>query len=161
MIGPYALAMRTPALMALAALPLLLGSCTTLSSFISTDPAVDSAGPLVVGQTLSVTGIIDGGNVSASVPVPQLVNVVGGRGTVSDRDRIDALQRGRSGFTSASYLNTNAENVTLIWIGDAVNGAAPQYTCSISTLTKAPYSGVLTLRRGANSYTGTCSADLQ
>lgn len=166
MIGPYALGMLKPVLLA-PLVPLLFSSCALLGNVISTDPAVDSVGPLVVGKTLAVSGVVSGGPVSTSVPVPQLVNVVGGRGTVNDRDRLEALQSSRSGFASASYTNSSGYLtasggvLNIDWIGANANGVAPKYTCTVTTFTLMPYSGVLTLRSGENSYRGTCTVDFE
>jgi hypothetical protein len=165
MIGPYACCMRKPvlvpslsALLAALALPLLLGSCSTISSVISQDAKVDSAGPLEVGKPWTLTGAIDSGTVNTSIPVKALYNVVGGSATVADRDQLSALEAGERGFSSAAYLTDSVNTLKFIWLGDAVGGVVPRYTCTITSLLQAPYAGVLVLQRGGNTYRGTCTA---
>lgn len=148
--------MRIPALLALA-IPLLMSSCAALNGVLSNDPVVDSAGPLNVGKTYSVSGVIDGRTVSVGVPVTTLVTVTNGRGTVSDRDTLAALDAGKAGFVSASFLTSPVDSLNIVWTGDLVGGVTPRYTCVVSTLLSMPYTGVLTLVRGGNTYKGTCS----
>lgn len=151
--------MRTPALLApLLALPLLLSSCATLNSIISQGPSPDFAGPLVVGQTWTVDAVVDGRPAQASFPVTRLYTNSTDRATRTTRESLDLTQAAQSGPVNAAYSVRGVPTLTFTWFGERAEGVAARYTCTITSLTRQPFSGVLLLQRGGNAVRGTCSA---
>ena len=156
MRGPYPAPMNLKVLPALLSLP-RLSDCTPLASLLANSetegPRPRTAGPLTVGQTWTVSGPVDGGTVTQSVNITDLVDVADGTASVNGRDQADAFSTGRAGFTVATYDGVR-RTLRFDWIGE--NGAA--YTCRITTLLSQPYQGELTLKTGGRTATGTCSA---
>lgn len=157
--GPYAAGMFKPALLPLALTLPLLGSCAPLASILanreSDGPAPRRAGPLVVGQTWTVSGLVDGRSVSATVNVPDLVDVQDTSATFNARDQIDAFAASRAGFTVADY-DSNRRVARFRWVGES---AGLSYTCRIENVILAPLRGVLTFERNGQIVArGTCEA---
>ncbi len=154
--GPYPARMNLKVLPVLLALP-LLGACAPVASLLANaeadGPAPRRAGPLVVGQTWTVSGPVDGRTVTQSVNITDLVDVADGTASVNGRDQADAFGAGRAGFTVATY-DGSRRTLRFDWIAE--NGAT--YSCRIGTLLSQPYQGELTLKTGGRTATGTCSA---
>ncbi len=135
----------------------LLGACAPLASILanseSEGPKPRTAGPLVVGQTWTVSGPVDSRTVTQSVNITDLVDVADGTASVNGRDQADAFSAGRAGFTVATY-DGNRRTLRFDWIAE--NGVT--YSCRIGTLLSQPYQGELTLKTGGRTATGTCSA---
>lgn len=157
--GPYAAGMFKPALLPLALTLPLLASCAPLASLLanssSDGPSPRRAGPLVVGQTWTVSGLVDGRSVSATVSIPNLVDVQDTSATFNARDQLDAFAASRVGFTVADY-DGGRRVARFRWVGES---AGLSYTCRIENVISAPLRGVLTYERGGQTVArGTCEA---
>ncbi|MFC4455902.1 hypothetical protein [Deinococcus sonorensis] len=147
--------------LSLLALPLLFASCapliSTAAQLSEQGPAPDRSGPLTVGQRWTVSGQIDGGPVSTTIPVPALnLTAQYARSTHTDRERVE--QQATAGYQEAEYSDQGVPTLIFRWTENADGNGTGRYTCTLTTLTQAPYNGVLTLQRSGNNYTGTCSA---
>ncbi|GHF55587.1 hypothetical protein HNQ07_003335 [Deinococcus metalli] len=151
--------MRLPALLPLALTLPLLGACAPLYAMLAerdaNGPSPRRAGPLVVGQTWTVSGLVDGRAVTSTVSIRDLVNVPNGTGSVNARDQIAAFEESRAGFTVADF-NPSTRVVRFRWVGEA-DGIS--YTCVASHTGASPLRGELTYERlGKVVATGTCDA---
>ncbi|GGR65378.1 hypothetical protein GCM10008959_29490 [Deinococcus seoulensis] len=138
----------------------LLASCAPVSAMLAArdqdGPAPLSAGPLVVGQTWTVSGPIDGRTVTATIGIPDLVTVPAGKASVSERDRLSAQQDARAGFGMALY-RPDARTLSFTWIAEDTN----TYICDVSTPLALPFQGRLTMQRGGKTVVnGTCEANV-
>ncbi|WP_156123085.1 hypothetical protein [Deinococcus radiopugnans] len=146
-------------------LPLLLGACAPVASLLSSTDGEKGPlqfGPLAVGQTWTVGGVVDSRNVVATVTIPDLVNVQGVFASSSARDEYNGFNDNRAGFAVASY-DPDRRSAEFRWVGDA--GAASfdrvVYTCKIENLYATPLTGTLNYQRnGQLVATGTCEANL-
>lgn len=146
-------------------LPLLLGACAPVASLLSSTDGEKGPlqfGPLAVGQTWTVGGVVDSRNVVATVTIPDLVNVQGVFASSSARDEYNGFNDNRAGFAVASY-DPDRRSAEFRWVGDA--GAASfdrvVYTCKIENLSATPLTGTLNYQRnGQLVATGTCEVNL-
>lgn len=154
--------MPNRAVLTFIALPLLLGACAPVASLLANrdaeGPAPRRAGPLVVGQTWTVSGTVDTRNVTATVGVPDLVDTPGNlSATANARDQIAAFETGRSGFTLAEY-DPNRRVLSFRWIGESPDVT---YTCTVDYAFAVSPVGVLLYQRGGRTVAnGTCQAVL-
>lgn len=150
-----------------AVLPLLLlvpalGSCAPLASILAsrddTRPAPFGFGPLVVGQTWTVSGTVAGRDVVTTVNIPDLVIVQKGYASASTRDQYNGFNDHRAGFNVAAY-DPDRRSVTFRWVGETVGFDNTTYSCDVSRLIGEPLIGTLTYERnGQGVTTGTCEA---
>lgn len=158
MCGPYAALMRSPALLPLALILPLLGACAPLSSLLANrdnGPSPRRAGPLTVGQTWTVSGLVDGRAVTSTVSIRDLVEVPNGSGSVNTRDQLTAFEQSQAGFSVADF-NPSTRVVRFRWVGET-DGTA--YTCRIMNPIVSPLRGVVTYERlGRVVANGTCEA---
>ncbi len=167
MCGPYSAAMHKRAVLSLAlGLPLLLGACAPINSLLASRDGGEKGplqfGPLAVGQTWTVSGVVDSRNVVTTVTIPDLVNVQGKFASYSARDQYTGFNDNRTGFAVASY-DPDRRTVEFRWVGDAGSASFDKvtYSCKIEKLTGAPLTGVLSYERnGQRVANGTCEATL-
>lgn len=166
MCGPYPAGMLKRAVLPLAlGLPLLLGACGPVASLLSSTDGEKGPlqfGPLAVGQTWTLSGVVDSRNVVTTVKIPDLVNVQGKFASSSARDEYTGFDDNRAGFAVATY-DPDRRNAEFRWVGDA--GAASfdkvVYTCKLDNLAGNPLIGTLTYtRNGQTVANGTCEANL-
>ncbi|CAM3881892.1 hypothetical protein [Deinococcus frigens] len=147
-------------------LPLMMGSCAPITSLLASRDGGEKGplqfGPLAVGQTWTLSGVVDGRNVVTTVTIPDLVNVQGKFASYSARDEYIGFNDSRAGFAVATY-DPDRRNAEFRWVGDA--GAASfdrvTYTCKLDRLTGNPLIGTLTyMRNGKTVANGTCEANL-
>ena len=128
----------------------------------------DRAGPLIVGQTWAVSGILSGRTqVSKTLAVPQLIaqdnnnNDVQIKATLSTRDQVAAQQVPSSEYQYVAYVNSDQyKQVRFSWNVAGGLGRVDTYTCQAAPTGSLPLRGVLTLKRPESSMvqTGTCTA---
>lgn len=167
MCGPYSAHMLKRAVLSLAlGLPLLLGACAPVNSLLASRDGGEKGplqfGPLAVGQTWTVSGVVDSRNVVTTVTIPDLVNVQGKFASYSARDEYTGFNDNRAGFAVASY-DPDRRSAEFRWVGDAGAGSFDKvtYTCKLDNLTGTPLIGVLTYgRNGQTVANGTCEANL-
>lgn len=149
-------------------LPLMLGACAPINSLLASrdgEKGPVQFGPLAVGQTWTLSGVVDGRNVVTTVTVPDLMSVQGGFASFSARDEYTGFNDNRAGFAVASY-DPDRRSAEFRWVGDA--GAAPfdkvVYTCKLPNAVAnlgTPLTGTLTYQRnGQVLANGTCEATL-
>ncbi|WP_309570640.1 hypothetical protein [Deinococcus sp.] len=151
--------MRFPALLPLALTLPLLGACAPLSAMLADRNANGAAprrvGPLTVGQTWTVSGLVDGRAVTSTVNIRDLVNVPNGSGSVNARDQITAFEESRPGFSVADFM-PDTRVARFRWVGES-DGVS--YTCRVTNAAASPLRGVLTYERsGKVIANGTCEA---
>ncbi|WP_412029699.1 hypothetical protein [Deinococcus yunweiensis] len=144
--------------LALLTLP-LLGACAPLNAMLAerdaNGPSPRRAGPLVVGQTWTVSGLVDGRAVTSTISIRDLVDVPQGSGSVNARDQIAAFEASQAGFTVAEF-DSNRRIARFRWVGE---GDSISYTCRIMNAAASPLRGELTYERfGKTVATGTCEA---
>lgn len=150
----------------LAAVPALLCGLTlsacapVLGNIIDTTPSRASAGPLIVGQTWAISGQLSGTSLSKTLPVPRLVEVQDGSGTLSVADQAAAAQLPNGNYQYVSYTNSDQlKKASFVW-NEAVAGGVNLYECVAQNVQSSPLTGVLTLQRQGEATTlrGTCVA---
>ncbi|MFC3833242.1 MULTISPECIES: hypothetical protein [Deinococcus] len=146
--------------LALLTLP-LLGACAPLNAMLAdrdtNGPAPRRAGPLVVGQTWTVSGLVDGRSVTSTISIRDLVDVPGGSGSVNASDQITAFERSQAGFTVADF-DRSRRVARFRWVGE---GEGITYTCRVMEAAASPLRGELTYERlGKAVANGTCEAVL-
>ncbi|GGM12343.1 hypothetical protein [Deinococcus aerophilus] len=154
--------MSKRAVLAFALLVPLLGSCAPVASLLAsrddTGPAPFQFGPLIVGQTWTVSGTVTGRDVVTTVNIPELVIVPDGYASAGTRDQYTGFNEGRAGFNVATF-DQERRTVTFRWVGPAEGFDRVTYTCKISRLIGEPLTGTLTYERnGQTVANGTCEA---
>ncbi|MDV6373797.1 hypothetical protein [Deinococcus arenicola] len=146
-------------------LPLLLGACAPINSLLASRDGEKGPlqfGPLAVGQTWTLGGVLEGRNVVTTIAIPDLVNVQDRFASYSARDQYTGFNDNRTGFAVATY-DPGRRNVEFRWVGDAGTASFDRvvYTCKLDRLIGNPLIGTLTYQRnGQVQANGTCEANL-
>ena len=146
-------------------LPLLMGSCAPINSLLASRDGEKGPlqfGPLAVGQTWTLSGVVDGRNVVTTVIIPDLMNVQGKFASHSARDEYTGFNDNRAGFAVATY-DPDRRSTEFRWVGDAGNAAFDKvvYACQLGGVVGTPLTGTLTYQRnGQVVANGTCEANL-
>ncbi|WP_043816551.1 hypothetical protein [Deinococcus maricopensis] len=156
--------MRT--LLPLLGAAVLLGSCapllSTAAQLAQQGPSSPSAGPLEIGQTWAITGLVNAENVAFDAPVTQLVGEPRQAATLAARDETAAFAAGRAGTNVVKYDATGVPTLKFVWVGRTVERRPYVYTCTITDPLSQPYQGTLTLDRGEPTpLRGSCTAQLK
>ena len=127
----------------------------------------DRAGPLIVGQTWAVSGLLPGQTqVSKTLAVPQLIaqdnaSDIQIKATNSTRDQTIAQQVPSADYQYVAYVNNDQyKQVRFVWNAAGGLGRVDTYTCAVTPTGSLPLTGVLTLQRpeSATVQNGTCTA---
>ena len=127
----------------------------------------DRSGPLIVGQTWAISGVLSGTTpISKTLPVPQLVaqsnaKDLTSKGTVSVSDQALAEQVPSADYQFVAYTNNDqSKQVRFVWNGNVTSERVERYECRTPYNGSVPLRGVLTLQfQGSpTAQRGTCTA---